>query len=101
MTSSTEKSEETVPLRSDAELHSDDESEETPRVSALQRQLAEDQRFNPAPPSRLKRAALIFLILGLFWLAFKLRPQKERPIVYASRYSKEHKFRPAASPIVT
>jgi hypothetical protein len=38
----------------------------------------------------------------LFWLAFALRSKAWRKqIVHANRYSKEFKFRPAASPIIT
>ncbi|KAA1472909.1 hypothetical protein DENSPDRAFT_751191, partial [Dentipellis sp. KUC8613] len=50
-----------------------------------------------------KRVALILFIAFMFWLSFAIRtPYKHTPkVVHAHRYSKEHKFRPAASPIIT
>ncbi|EKM76849.1 hypothetical protein AGABI1DRAFT_115523 [Agaricus bisporus var. burnettii JB137-S8] len=63
-----------------------------------------DERFNPPPPSPWKRLALLLFIVFLFYIAFQMRssiPSKKAKVVYASRYSKEHKFRPAASPIIT
>ncbi|KAK7007601.1 hypothetical protein R3P38DRAFT_3028202, partial [Favolaschia claudopus] len=62
-----------------------------------------DPRFVQPTPSAWKRAALLLLIVFCFWLAFQLkaaRPGKPK-VVYANRYSKEFKFRPAASPIIT
>ncbi|KAG7531932.1 hypothetical protein FFLO_04000 [Filobasidium floriforme] len=60
--------------------------------------------FNQPPPSRLSRAALIAGILLLLWVASKLgqwgQPVKPQ-IIYANRYSDEHKYRPAASPVIT
>ncbi|KAL9710046.1 hypothetical protein Ac2012v2_007108 [Leucoagaricus gongylophorus] len=59
----------------------------------------------PPPPSPWKRAALIILICFLFYLGFSMRSallrDKKHDVIYASRYSKEHKFRPAASPVIT
>lgn len=77
--------------------------EPTSDIDELHRRLAEDPRFNPPTPSPWKRAALIILVVFLFWLGITLRKQMARQpeIIYASRYSKEHKFRPAASPIIT
>ncbi|KIJ10322.1 hypothetical protein PAXINDRAFT_172189 [Paxillus involutus ATCC 200175] len=62
-----------------------------------------DPRFNPPPPAVWKRVALIAFIIFLFWLSFTFRQSKnvEPNVVHASRYSKEFKYRPAASPIVT
>ncbi|KAG6875918.1 hypothetical protein C0993_006822 [Termitomyces sp. T159_Od127] len=65
-----------------------------------------DPRFNPPTPSPFKRAALIAFVILLLWIAFSLRPSllknnREAKVIYASRYSKEHKFRPAASPVIT
>jgi len=40
----------------------------------------------------------------MFWLSIKLggmSGKKQPEIIYASRYSEEHKYRPAASPIIT
>ncbi|KAF8139287.1 hypothetical protein K438DRAFT_1442844, partial [Mycena galopus ATCC 62051] len=49
-----------------------------------------------------KRAGLILSIFIAFYLAYQLqRPSGPPKIVHASRYSKEHKYRPAASPIIT
>ncbi|KIJ63880.1 hypothetical protein HYDPIDRAFT_155504, partial [Hydnomerulius pinastri MD-312] len=50
-----------------------------------------------------KRVALLAFIAFLFWLSFSIRPKKnvEPNIIHASRYSKEFKYRPAASPIIT
>ncbi|PPR03370.1 hypothetical protein CVT24_012495 [Panaeolus cyanescens] len=66
----------------------------------------EDPRFNQPPPAIWKRLALIGFVGFLFWLGLVLRgnllqAKKKPQIIYASRYSKEHKFRPAASPIIT
>ncbi|KAG5646681.1 hypothetical protein DXG03_002671 [Asterophora parasitica] len=65
-----------------------------------------DPRFHQPPPSRLKRLALIVFTLLLFGVALRMRQslwrEKKAPkVIYASRYSREHKFRPAASPIIT
>ncbi|KIK11115.1 hypothetical protein PISMIDRAFT_690575, partial [Pisolithus microcarpus 441] len=62
-----------------------------------------DPRFNPPPPPVWKRVALITFIIFLFWLSYSLRTKKntQQDIIYASRYSKEFKYRPAASPIIT
>ncbi|KAF8157241.1 hypothetical protein B0H34DRAFT_798537 [Crassisporium funariophilum] len=63
-------------------------------------------RFTQPPPSKLRRTALLFFVAILLWLAFfmrsKLLEAKRKPqVIHASRYSKEYKFRPAASPIIT
>ncbi|EIW77474.1 hypothetical protein CONPUDRAFT_168392 [Coniophora puteana RWD-64-598 SS2] len=61
-----------------------------------------DPRFERPSPPAWKRLLLIAFTVFLFWLAFAIRPkQTEDKIIYASRYSKEHKFRPAASPVIT
>ncbi|KAF7343081.1 Casein kinase I isoform alpha [Mycena venus] len=61
-----------------------------------------DPRFVQPTPSWWKRAALLFLILFCFWLAFQIKGHRATPkVVHANRYSKEFKYRPAASPIVT
>ncbi|PPQ92063.1 hypothetical protein CVT25_007309 [Psilocybe cyanescens] len=66
----------------------------------------EDPRLNRAAPSRFKRFALLVFLVFLFWLGYQMRMSmwegKRKPkVIHASRYSKEHKFRPAASPIIT
>ncbi|KAN0086148.1 hypothetical protein V8E55_007282 [Tylopilus felleus] len=48
-----------------------------------------------------RHAALVALLAMLIWLAFYLRPKPTPKVIYASRYSKEFKFRPAASPVIT
>ncbi|KAI0763344.1 hypothetical protein BD413DRAFT_484506 [Trametes elegans] len=79
--------------------------EPTSDIHELHRRLEEDPRFNPPTPSVWKRVALVFFLLAVFWLGFRLRASVAQPpqtkVVHASRYSKDYKFRPAASPIVT
>ncbi|KAI0926362.1 hypothetical protein AcW1_008559 [Taiwanofungus camphoratus] len=72
-------------------------------VRMLQDRLKQDPRFNPPTPSPWKRAGLVLAVVVLFWLAFTLRAQLGRPpkVVHANRYSKEYKYRPAASPVIT
>ncbi|KAF8219988.1 hypothetical protein L208DRAFT_1336363 [Tricholoma matsutake] len=65
-----------------------------------------DPRFDQPTPSPYKRAALVIFTILLFWIALSLRAsllahKRSSKVIYASRYSKEHKFRPAASPIIT
>ncbi|KAJ7177217.1 hypothetical protein C8R43DRAFT_974544 [Mycena crocata] len=62
-----------------------------------------DPRFVQTPPSLWKRTALLLLILFLFFLTFQIRAARSEKakVVHASRYSREFKYRPAASPIIT
>ncbi|KAJ7575524.1 hypothetical protein C8J56DRAFT_971476 [Mycena floridula] len=62
-----------------------------------------DPRFIQPTPAAWKRVALLAFVVALFWVAISMRAGQSRKnmIVHASRYSKEHKFRPAASPVVT
>ncbi|KAF9237002.1 hypothetical protein BU15DRAFT_49298 [Melanogaster broomeanus] len=62
-----------------------------------------DDRFNRPPPPWWKRAALIAFLIFLFWLSYYMRrtPNVQPKVIHASRYSKEYKYRPAASPIIT
>ncbi|OBZ72198.1 Casein kinase I isoform alpha [Grifola frondosa] len=85
----------------DARKRSHDEPTSDLRV--LHERLYSDPRFNPPTPSPWKRAALLAFVVFLIWLSFSLRLSKPRQpeVVHATRYSKEYKFRPAASPIVT
>lgn len=84
--------------------------------------LAQDPRFDRQAPSAWKRVALLAFVALMFWIAIRMRmsmiPDKPE-VIYASRfvssrflfipfasclplsYSKEHKYRPAASPIIT
>ncbi|KAI0298608.1 hypothetical protein BC826DRAFT_907014 [Russula brevipes] len=68
------------------------------------RQLMQDPRFNPPPPAWWKRALVILFIIAMFWLYFTFQASSwkaaEPQVVHARRYSKQHKFRPAASPII-
>ncbi|KAF8472923.1 hypothetical protein DFH94DRAFT_673646 [Russula ochroleuca] len=90
-------------------LPSDDYDEEQSPVRHRHipehRQLAQDPRFNPPTPSWWKRALVILFIVAMFWLYFSLRASMQRAaqeeIIHAHRYSNQHKYRPAASPVVT
>jgi len=90
----------------ESEIDSEAEKNTTePKLAAPERPVP-NARFNQTTPSPYKRAALIIFTILLFWLALSLRASllayKRSPkVIYASRYSKEHKFRPAASPIIT
>ncbi|KAI0667915.1 hypothetical protein C8Q78DRAFT_304568 [Trametes maxima] len=79
--------------------------EPTSDVHELHRRLEEDPRFNPPTPPAWKRVALILFLFALLYAGFKLRAsvaqQQPSKVLHASRYSKEYKFRPAASPVVT
>ncbi|THH17882.1 hypothetical protein EW146_g3019 [Bondarzewia mesenterica] len=79
-------------------LPQSDENEETTSEQAIR-----DPRFDQPTPSAWKRAGILFLIAFLFWLAYWLRTPHYQPpkVVHATRYSKEFKYRPAASPIIT
>ncbi|KAF8900278.1 hypothetical protein CPB84DRAFT_1709090 [Gymnopilus junonius] len=66
----------------------------------------EDPRFIRPSPFPLKRLALVIFLAYLFWHGFQVCPpllegKKDSKVIYASRYSKDHLFRPAASPVVT
>ncbi|EPQ50382.1 hypothetical protein GLOTRDRAFT_118339 [Gloeophyllum trabeum ATCC 11539] len=74
----------------------------SPTPAALEAKRRQDPRFNQPAPSIWKRVALIGFVFLLFWLGLHLRLQSQKPkVVHAHRYSKEYKFRPAASPVVT
>ncbi|KAF8068074.1 hypothetical protein FPV67DRAFT_1581873 [Lyophyllum atratum] len=96
-------------LDTDSDVESDSESEKhdhEPKSTPRDSPSSSDPRFNQPPPSPFKRGALIIFTIILFWLALSMRKslwtEKKSPkIVYATRYSKEHRFRPAASPIIT
>ncbi|KAI0373621.1 hypothetical protein BV20DRAFT_1033896 [Pilatotrama ljubarskyi] len=78
--------------------------EPTSDLQELHRRLAEDPRFNPPTPSTWKRVALILFMIALLWIGFRMRASvaaQQPKVVHASRYSREYKFRPAASPIIT
>ncbi|KZT02533.1 uncharacterized protein LAESUDRAFT_730020 [Laetiporus sulphureus 93-53] len=95
------------PAKEDSE--SEDEKDVTARVAQptsdthkLQGRPAKNPRLNPPTPARWKRILLILFLLFLFWLVLRVRARAKKPqIIYASRYSKEYKYRPAASPIIT
>ncbi|KAI6132393.1 hypothetical protein EDD16DRAFT_1699656 [Pisolithus croceorrhizus] len=81
----------------------DTRTQSTSRTSQSTPRRLTDPRFNPPPPATWKRVALIAFVIFLFWLSYSLRTKKntQQDIIYASRYSKEFKYRPAASPIIT
>ncbi|KAJ7611343.1 hypothetical protein DFH06DRAFT_930588, partial [Mycena polygramma] len=62
-----------------------------------------DPRFEQPPPAMWKRTALLFVMFFAFWLAFQIKGHRAggTKVVHANRYSKEYKYRPAASPIIT
>lgn len=97
-------------------------SRSSSREPELHRALREDPRFNVPTPSPWKRFALILFTAWLFWMAFTLRlnlneKKAASQVIHAdryahtlslemvvheqNRYSKEFKYRPAASPIIT
>ncbi|EIN05261.1 hypothetical protein PUNSTDRAFT_146102 [Punctularia strigosozonata HHB-11173 SS5] len=75
-----------------------------PRRVKRHPEVPHDPRFDRPVPSIWKRVALLLFTAVLFYLAVKMRfnAKTTKPqTVYANRYSKEYKYRPAASPIVT
>jgi len=91
-------------------LATDDYDEETSPIRHRHipehRQLLQDPRFNPPTPSWWKRALVVLFIVAMFWLYFSLRASMRQAeaqpgVIHAHRYSNQHKYRPAASPIVT
>ncbi|KAJ8083421.1 hypothetical protein AAF712_011875 [Marasmius tenuissimus] len=85
------------------QAHSEEHDEQTNENE--QPQESEDQVPPPPQSSRLKRVFLLLLIGALVWRAFFSKDawfgKKEPQVVHAKRYSKEFKYRPAASPIIT
>ncbi|WWC91605.1 uncharacterized protein L201_006551 [Kwoniella dendrophila CBS 6074] len=89
--------------------HTDNEEyepqhETDPSFRPLRRSVQEE--FNRPPPIWWKRVllviALIFMAWLSIWLGKKGMEESNKPtIIYASRYSDEHKYRPAASPVIT
>ncbi|EJF59172.1 hypothetical protein DICSQDRAFT_65500 [Dichomitus squalens LYAD-421 SS1] len=80
-----------------------DEKRRVPR----QEPTSDDPRFNPPTPSPWKRFALVLFLVFLLYVGLKLRVnaiknlEPEPSVVHATRYSKDYKYRPAASPIIT
>ncbi|KAG5650667.1 hypothetical protein H0H81_011444 [Sphagnurus paluster] len=71
---------------------------------AQQEEEKKDYLARQRGPSFLKRLILVVCTLFLFWAALQLRGilyHEKAQVIYASRYSKDYKFRPAASPIIT
>ncbi|WVQ73048.1 hypothetical protein IAR50_002611 [Cryptococcus sp. DSM 104548] len=63
-----------------------------------------EARFERPPVAWWKRAALIVGLIVMMWVSIWLgrRGMNKKPqIIYASRYSDEYKYRPAASPVIT
>ncbi|KAG1733350.1 uncharacterized protein EDB91DRAFT_1057544 [Suillus paluster] len=78
------------------------ETETDSQLQSQIKQLHADPRFNRPAPSLWKRIALLLAVAFLFWLAFQFQPRRSQPkVVHAERYSKDFKYRPAASPIIT
>ncbi|KAG2064201.1 hypothetical protein BDR04DRAFT_1035926 [Suillus decipiens] len=78
------------------------ETEADPQLQSQIKQLHADPRFNRPAPSLWKRIALLLVTAFLFWAAFKLQYQRSKPkVIHAERYSKDFKYRPAASPVIT
>ncbi|WWD19547.1 hypothetical protein CI109_104008 [Kwoniella shandongensis] len=63
--------------------------------------------FNRPPPPWWKRLLLIVALIGMGWISVHLGKiglglgGKKPDVIYASRYSEEFKYRPAASPVIT
>ncbi|EIW71783.1 hypothetical protein TREMEDRAFT_60698 [Tremella mesenterica DSM 1558] len=61
-----------------------------------------ESEFARPPPSWWKRLLLVLFVLFTGWAAVRLGSSQRKPkVIYASRYSEEHKYRPAASPVIT
>ncbi|WVQ84320.1 hypothetical protein IAT38_006472 [Cryptococcus sp. DSM 104549] len=61
-----------------------------------------EAEFNRPPPPWWQRALLIVAVIAMGWLAVWLGGRSRQPeVIYASRYSDEYKYRPAASPVIT
>ncbi|KAG6813971.1 hypothetical protein H0H92_005226 [Tricholoma furcatifolium] len=93
-------------LEQESESECESESEIEEKRDGVEVPTQPNLRFETTSPSPLKRAALVVFTLFLFWLALAARKSLwanngEARVIHASRYSKEHKFRPAASPIIT
>ncbi|KAG1827969.1 hypothetical protein EV424DRAFT_1345118 [Suillus variegatus] len=85
-------------------LSTDDSAEigADPQLRSQIQQLHADPRFNRPAPSLWKRIALLLVVAFLFWAAFQVQPKRSQPkIIHAERYSKDYKYRPAASPVIT
>ncbi|KAJ4487566.1 hypothetical protein J3R30DRAFT_3279132 [Lentinula aciculospora] len=96
------------PAEREGLLESEDRSEEEEEAvnEQVEEEPAEDPRFHQLTPSPFKRILLLLFIGFLFWSAFvlgraRISQSKKPQVIYANRYSAEHKFRPAASPIIT
>ncbi|OCF44606.1 hypothetical protein I317_01493 [Kwoniella heveanensis CBS 569] len=82
--------------------------ETDPSYRPLRRSVQDE--FNRPAPSWWKRVLLVIALFAMGWISIKLGSQGwgsgtkdgDKPtIIYASRYSDEHKYRPAASPVIT
>ncbi|KAG1800111.1 uncharacterized protein BJ212DRAFT_130319 [Suillus subaureus] len=78
------------------------EIEANPQLQSQIKQFHADPRFNRPTPSLWKRITLLLVTAFLFWAAFKLQSHRSQTkIIHAERYSKDFKYRPAASPVIT
>ncbi|KAL0958314.1 hypothetical protein HGRIS_000459 [Hohenbuehelia grisea] len=91
----------------------------SPRVAKNRRYLQQlheqgrrDPRFQPPTASKGQRVALLVFLAFLFWVALFMRrdiwnvllqseSDAELRALEADRYSDDHMFRPAASPVIT
>ncbi|WVF73013.1 hypothetical protein IAT40_007831 [Kwoniella sp. CBS 6097] len=79
--------------------------ETDPSYRPLRRSVQDE--FNRPSPSWWKRVLLVIALFAMGWISIKLGSQgwggkEEKPtIIYASRYSDEHRYRPASSPVIT
>ncbi|KIJ94598.1 hypothetical protein K443DRAFT_110190 [Laccaria amethystina LaAM-08-1] len=82
-----------------------DGRDEEPQPTVVDESDPEDADTSNVSPasSRWRRLAIIFLcaLVVLFAFLMRINSNKRPETLYASRYSREFKFRPAASPIIT
>ncbi|WVR07772.1 hypothetical protein IAU60_004815 [Kwoniella sp. DSM 27419] len=89
------------PSASDSAQHETD-----PSYRPLRRSVQEE--FDRPPPSWWTRVLLVLVLLGMGWASvwlggrgIKAQEGDKPTIIYANRYSDEHKYRPASSPVIT
>ncbi|CED85571.1 hypothetical protein [Phaffia rhodozyma] len=110
-----------IPTSDETSPRESTSSDSQRRQNARPRTVPTPRDFNPPPPASWKRALLLAVIAFLFWFSLRLSNSKNMVkhksideiykekiesrygpnVVHAKRYSNEHKFRPAASPVIT
>ncbi|KAL0945220.1 hypothetical protein HGRIS_000732 [Hohenbuehelia grisea] len=91
------------PFADDSHRSTDDDTvdDQTPNAQVERRRTKRHISSQP-PPSAFKRTLLYVACTVMFWLLIRHFTKPAKPkIIYASRYSKDYRFRPAASPIIT